>query len=136
MLGLLLAPLASYPLFAGSLFLCDLLFGDRELVYFLRYDRRRLWDTFWADYLHALPTFYLGAAGLVLLYLAVRRVSPLKSPLWLVGLALVAGAGFGGFLRGRWLDPAALWVGLPMALAAVPIAFFVSAILSRRSVRQ
>ena len=132
-LGLLLAPVLGYPLLAASLFLCDVLFGGGELVYFLHYDQRRLWDTFWADYLHAFPAFYVGAVVLVATYLLLRWATPLKSPVWLVALGTLAGVASGGFLEGRWIGPATFWVGLPVMLASALLASLLDMVFNRRS---
>jgi hypothetical protein len=91
-----LVPVIAYPLYAGVFFLSDAWLGDRIILRQLHDTRRQLWNTFWADYAHALPVFYLIGALLFLLPLLIISRHRPRVPWWLpIPLGLLAGAGFG-----------------------------------------
>ena len=116
-LGMILTPALGYPLFAGVLFLHDTLVGDRLLLYQLRYEQRYLWETFWADYLQALPVFYGLSLLLLAVFLVLRRTLPLRSATWLLLLGALLGWGVGAYLTG------AGWSGAVVAVTIAGIGF-------------
>ena len=85
LLAFVLVPGIAYPLYAGVFFLSDSLLGDRIILRQLHEARRPLWNTFWADYAHAIPIFYLLGVLLFLLpTIAARRYG--MQMLWLPAL--------------------------------------------------
>jgi len=90
----------AYPLYAGVVFLSDSLFGDRIILRQLHEARHQLWDTFWADYAHALPIFcLLGVLLFVLPTIVARRYG--MHMLWLPPLlGLLGGSGLGFYFSG------------------------------------
>jgi hypothetical protein len=130
-LGLVLTPALGYPLFVGLLFLNDVLAGDRLVIHHLRYEQRLLWDTFWADYLQALPWFYSVALLLLVVFAALRQVLPLRSRAWLLLLGAVLGWGVGAYLAGEAWSGALLAVTAAGTILAGLLALFVAG-LSRK----
>jgi len=97
----------AYPVYAGVFFLSDIWSGDRNMLRQLHETQRHLWDTFWADYAHALPVFIIISALLFLLPRLLASHHPRAQ--WLpLPLGLLAGGGFGVYFSSMALD----WVAL------------------------
>lgn len=90
------AAAVAYPLFAGVLLAIDAVGGERLAAYLLRYEPRLMWDTFWADYMAALPVMVGIVLTAVALHAAVRRVRPGASSGWAAAVALLAVVGVAG----------------------------------------
>lgn len=122
-IAFILVPAIAYPFYAGVFFLTDSLLGDRIILRQLHEARRHLWDTFWADYAHALPVFYLIAAVIFLLpSLFIRRTN--IRVFWLpILLGLIAGGVIGVYLSGTVLS----WIALAQALIGAVLGILFSA---------
>lgn len=133
LVGLLLTPLIGYPVLAGCSLLVDAWMGERFLSFYLRYEQRLLWDTFWGDYLAALPAMY-AAVGVAVAVFAVARGLGLADRLG-TGLvvALLGLLGWAGavLLTGAWIGSAHLALSATGVLLGVPVAFFVGRLLHR-----
>ena len=124
LLAFMLVPAIAYPLYAGTLFLSDSLLGDRIILRQLHEARRLLWNTFWADYAHALLVFY-GFAVLIFLLptLMARRVG--ISIFWLpVFLGLMFGGGVGIYLSGMTIG----WIAFLHAVVGCLLGILFSSI--------
>ena len=101
--GLLVVPLLGYPLMAACLLLADAWRGEHLLSFYLGYEQRLLWDTFWSDYLAALPAMYVvvavAAGGILLL----RRFRPSVSTAGIVPLLSAFGWAAATHLTGAWV---------------------------------
>jgi len=130
--GLAVTPALGYPLFTCVLFSWDLLAGERLVVHYLRYDRHLLWDTFWSDYLRALPAFYLWAAAGLVTWLLLAKLSRMRSPRWLIPINAASGWVIGAYLTGGWFGSGALAVTLVGAVVGAPLTLFVARLRSVR----
>lgn len=97
-LALLLVPSIAYPLYAGIFFLSDSLFGERIMLRQLFESRRQLWNTFWVDYMHALPVFFAITLLIFILPMLIARRYGVQFFWFLVCLGLLAGSGIGVYL--------------------------------------
>ncbi|MEJ2391482.1 MAG: hypothetical protein P8019_08820, partial [Gammaproteobacteria bacterium] len=99
LLAFVLVPGLAYPLYAGVVFIFDSLLGDRTILRQLHEARRHLWDTFWADYAHALPVFYL--IGVLVFLIPALFIQRTGRGYWLpVLLGLLVGGGLGAYVSG------------------------------------
>ena len=126
-LGLAISPAIGYPLFVGLLFFRDLLAGEQVVLGYLRYERHHLWNTFWSDYFAALPVFYLGAAALLLVWLALARFAGARSPGWMAAIAAVVGWVTGTQLSGAWLG----WAPVTITVVAAGIGTALALLVAR-----
>lgn len=113
-LAFILVPAIAYPLYAGIFFLSDSLLGDRIILRQIHETRRLLWNTFWADYAHALPIFYGIVLLLFVLPTLVLRRYGFQLFLLPVVLGLFVGGGIGVYLSGLtvgWLALLHAFVG-------------------------
>jgi len=124
--GLAVTPALGYPLFTGVLLSWDLLAGERLMVHYLRYNQRVLWDTFWSDWLRALPAFYLWATAALVTWLILVRLSRVRSPHWLIPINAASGWVIGAYLAGGWFGSGAVAVALVGALVGAPLALLVA----------
>lgn len=123
--ALVLVPPATYLCYVGLLFVQDTLVGD-GLILALKADwRRRLWDLFWSDWVHALPALYLICLLLMLPAYAGSRVLGRRSA-WAAGLA---GALCGG-LAGSWLQGSVTPGAIVVPLLTGFISFYAFAIIA------
>jgi hypothetical protein len=124
LLGLALTPLLAYPAMFASLAAADMLRGERLVAFHVRHEQRLLWDTFWADFVAALPVAYVVAGGLVVTTLVLRRVAPHRVSAWtLVPLAALTGWGLGVYLTGSMMSTAHASLAVAWAIVGVPLAY-------------
>lgn len=79
LLLLLLGPIFLYPAFYGATLLADTLLGEQQVLHYLLVQSKRfVWDSFWADWLVALPFSYGVLVPTTLLITWVVKLSNLR----------------------------------------------------------
>ena len=132
--GLALTPLLAYPATFAGLAAADTLRGERLVAFHVRHDQRALWDTFWGDFAASLPATYLAAIALIVVFVALRRTARARASPWaLVPLAAAGGWGVATYLVGSWASLTHVSLAASWAVVGLPLAFFLSRILSHAS---
>jgi hypothetical protein len=128
MFAFVLVPGIAYPLYAGVFFLSDSLLGDRIILRQLHETRRLLWNTFWADYAHALPVFYGGGVLIFVLPMLITRRYGIQLS-WLPALlGFLVGGGVGVYLSSMMLG----WLAILHAIVGALLGALFSGIAHRQ----